>query len=410
MSSLEITEIKRLVDKKIDHLAQRIKEISHTIYENPELGLSEFKAVDLLTKELESYGYSIERNLAGLSTAFKASKGNLGEPTVGLIAEYDALPDLGHACGHNIISASAVGAAMGLADFLDNTGGRVVVFGTPNEEGATAEGGKLTDIESQVRGKVKMVESGIFKDIDAVMEIHPYVKTTLTPDFLALIPVKISFTGKPAHAAAAPEMGVNALEAIILTFNSINSLRQHLRSDTRIHGIITEGGEAPNIVPEKTSALFYLRASDKKYLEEVLMKVKKCAEGASIATGAILDFHPSSYSLSNMINNNTLCKLFKKNLIELGMEIDELDRHEHLGSSDIGNVSYVVPAIQPLIAVGEKDIAIHSREFGKATISKKGDQSLILATKALAFTFLDLMADKEIFHKIKMEHKASFQV
>ncbi|MGB6680918.1 MAG: amidohydrolase, partial [Candidatus Bathyarchaeia archaeon] len=144
-------------------------------------------------------------------------------------------------------------------------------------------------------------------------------------------------------------------------------------------------------------------------LEEVLMKVKKCAEGASIATGAILDFHPSSYSLTNMINNKTLCKFFEKNLIELGMEIDELERHEHLGSSDIGNVSYVVPAIQPLIAVGEKDIAIHSREFGKATISKKGDQSLILATKALAFTFLDLMVDKEIFHKIKMEHKASFQ-
>ncbi|WP_455368820.1 M20 family metallopeptidase [[Eubacterium] cellulosolvens] len=410
MSPLEITEAKRLVDKKIENLSQHIIEISHTIYQNPELGLSEFKAADLLTKELESHGYSIERNVAGLSTAFKASKGNLGTPTIGLIAEYDALPDLGHACGHNIISASAVGAAIGLADFLDNTGGRVVVFGTPNEEGATAEGEKLSDIESQVRGKVKMVESGSFKGIDAVMEIHPYVKTTLTPDFLALIPVKISFTGKPAHAAAAPEMGINALEALILTFNSINSLRQHLRSDARIHGIITEGGEAPNIIPEKSSALFYLRASDKKYLEHVLMKVKKCAEGASIATGAKLDFHQSSYSLANMINNNTLCKFFEKNLIELGMAVDELDRHEHLGSSDIGNVSYIVPAIQPLIAVGEKDIAIHSREFGKATISKKGDQSLILATKALAFTFLDLMADKEIFRKIKMEHEKSIQV
>lgn len=410
MSSLEITEIKRLVDKKIEYLSQHIKEISHTIYDNPELGLSEFKAVDLLTKELESYGYSIERNVADLPTAFKASKGNIGEPAVGLIAEYDALPDLGHACGHNIISASAIGAAMSLSEFLDDTGGRIVVFGTPNEEGATAEGKKLIDIESQVRGKVKMVESGSFKGIDVVMEIHPYVKTTLTPDFLALIPVKISFTGKPAHAAAAPEMGINALEAVILTFNSINSLRQHLRSDARIHGIITEGGEAPNIVPERASALFYLRAADKKYLEEVLMKVKKCAEGASIATGAKLDFHQSSYSLANMINNKTLCKFFEKNLIKLGMEIDELDRHEHLGSSDIGNVSYVVPAIQPLIAVGEKDIAIHSREFGKATISQKGDQSLILATKALAFTFLDLMANKEIFRKIKMEHKTSIQV
>jgi amidohydrolase len=407
MSSLEINKIKKLVDKKIDHLAKRIIEISHIIYENPELGLSEFKAVDLLTKELESHGYSIKRNVAGLPTAFKASKGNLGEPTVGLIAEYDALPDLGHACGHNIISASAVGAAMGLSDFLDKSGGRIVVFGTPNEEGSTAEGGKLVDIESQVRGKVKMVESGSFKDTDVVMEIHPYIKTTLSPDFLALIPVKISFTGKPAHAAAAPEMGVNALEAIILTFNSINSLRQHLRSDTRIHGIITEGGEAPNIVPEKASALFYLRAADKKYLDEVLMKVQKCAEGAGIATGAKLDFNPSSYSLANMINNETLCKFFEKNLIELGLGIDELDRHEHLGSSDIGNVSYVVPSIQPLIAVGEKDIAIHSREFGKATISKKGDQSLILATKALAFTFLDLIANKDIFRKIKMEHKAS---
>jgi len=407
MPSWDVALTKRLVSERIDVLKPKILQISHFIFENPELGLSEFKASELLTTELGRHGFSVEMGVAGLATAFKASKGKTGEPTIGLIAEYDALAALGHACGHNIIAASAVGAALGLAEFLEETRGRLVVFGTPNEEGSTAEGKGLIDPESQVRGKVKMVEAGCFNEIDAAMMIHPYVKTTLTPEFLALTPLRISFKGKPAHSAASPEKGINALDAVILTFNAINSLRQHMRSDVRIHGIVTEGGEAPNIVPEKASALFYLRASDKKYLNEVLNRVKGCAEGAALATGATLDFRPSPYSLANMLTNSVLCGIFEKNLGELGETVDQMEKHEHLGSSDIGNVSQIIPTIHPLVAVGPRNLAIHSHEFAKAAISESGDRALILAAKAMAFTCVDLFADREIFSQMRKELHAS---
>ncbi|MCX6659631.1 MAG: M20 family metallopeptidase [Candidatus Bathyarchaeota archaeon] len=407
MPSWDVALTKRLVSERIEVLKPKILQISHFIFENPELGLSEFKASELLSTELRRHGFSVEMGVAGLPTAFKASKGKTGEPAIGLIAEYDALAALGHACGHNIIAASAVGAALGLAEFLEETRGRLVVFGTPNEEGSTAEGKGLIEPESQVRGKVKMVEAGCFNDIDAAMMIHPYVKTTLTPEFLALTPLRIAFKGKPAHAAAAPEKGINALDAVILTFNAINALRQHIRSDVRIHGIVTEGGEAPNIVPEKASALFYLRASDKKYLDEVLKRVKGCAEGSALATGATLDFRPSPYSLANMLTNSVLCRIFEKNLGELGETVDQMEKHEHLGSSDIGNVSQIIPTIHPLVAVGPRNLAIHSHEFAKAAISESGDRALILAAKAMAFTCVDLFADREIFSQMRKELHAS---
>ncbi|MEM3004126.1 MAG: M20 family metallopeptidase [Candidatus Bathyarchaeia archaeon] len=409
MTRQNLSKTKTLVSRKIDSIAPWIKEISHTLFRNPELGLAEHKAVALLTSELEKNGFNVERGVAGLSTAFKASKGKAGEPAVGLIAEYDALPEIGHACGHNIIAASALGAAVGLSDLLEEVGGRIVVVGTPNEEGAVASGRGLTDLESQIRGKVKMVAEGAFNDIDAVIEIHPYTKTTLDASFLALRPVKIAFTGRPAHAAAAPEKGINALDAVILTFDGINALRQHLRSDARIHGIITEGGEAPNIIPERASALFYLRASDNNYLDEVLIKVRRCAEGAALATGASLSFQESSYALSNMLSNSILSKIFRENLSCLGERVEGLEQHEHLGSSDIGNVSQVVPTIHPLIRVGLNDLAIHSREFAEASVSESGDRALILASKAIAFTCLDLFAKKELFTEMRMELRRSIQ-
>ena len=409
MMSFDVAATKKLVGNRIDSLTPKIVEISHKIFDNPELGLSEFKAAELLAAELAESGFHIERNVAGLPTAFKASKGKIGNPAIGLIAEYDALPKLGHACGHNIIAASAVGAAMGLSELLNNVDGRIIVFGTPNEEGSTAAGKGLTDLESQVRGKIEMVKAGSFNDVDAVMEIHPYVKTTMTARFLALIPVKISFIGKPAHAAAAPEKGVNALDAVIQTYNGINALRQYLRSDVRIHGIITEGGEAPNIVSEKASALFYLRALDERYLDEVLTKVRRCAEGAALAAGAILDFRPSSYSLSNMLTNSILSETFEKNLRELGEPVEGLDDHEQLGSSDIGNVSWVVPAIHPLIAVGPRSVAIHSHEFANLTISESGNRALIIAAKSMALTCIDLFANKDMFEKMKMEHSKAVE-
>jgi amidohydrolase len=409
MITWDLSKTKMLVGGKIESISPWIKEISHTLSRNPELGLAEHKAVTLLTSELEKNGFTVERDVAGLPTAFKASKGKAGEPTVGLIAEYDALPEIGHACGHNIIAASALGAAVGLSDFLEEVGGRIVVVGTPNEEGAVAGGRGLTDLESQIRGKVKMVAEGAFNDIDAVIEVHPYTKTTLDASFLALTPVKVAFTGRPAHAAAAPEKGINALDAVILTFDGINALRQHLRSDARIHGIITEGGEAPNIIPERASALFYLRAADKNYLDEVLNKVRRCAEGAALATGASLSFQKSSYTLSNMLSNSILSKIFKENLSCLGERLEALEQHEHLGSSDIGNVSQVVPTIHPLIRIGSKDLTIHSREFAEASASESGDRALILASKAIAFTCLDLFAQKELFNEMRMELQKSVQ-
>ncbi|HBM79408.1 MAG TPA: amidohydrolase [Clostridiaceae bacterium] len=361
--------------------------ISKYIYENPETGFKEFKAQDILTKTLGKYGFSVEKNFIGLGTEFKATFGS-GSPSIAYLCEYDALPGIGHGCGHNLIATMGLGAAVGLSKVINGIGGKVVVFGTPAEETSGA--------------KVTMVEKGAFKDIDAAIIVHPSDSTHQSGTSLAIDAIEFTFIGKPAHAAANPENGINALNACIETFNMINALRQHVKSDVRIHGIIAEGGVAANIVPERAVARFYVRALDRSYLNEVVEKVKNCARAAAMAVGAKIEIRNYELSYDNMITNNSLSAIFTRNLKECGVtDIKGSDRS--MGSIDMGNVSHVVPSIHPYIKICREGIAGHTREFAQATVEKLAGENIIKAACAMALTGYDLITDKNLLSEVKEE-------
>jgi len=384
------SELRQQVVQEVDRLRDRLVEISRTIHGNPELGLKEYKSSELLAGELEKHGFVVERKVAGMDTAFKATfKGGQGGPTIALLAEYDALPEIGHACGHNLIATIALGAGLALSKVMSRLKGDVVVLGTPDEEGSG--------------GKVTMMESGFLKDIDAAMIVHPSSKTQVIADILAISSVEIRFKGKAAHASSSPDKGINALDAVIQTFNGINALRQHVRSDVRIHGIITDGGKRPNIVPETAAAFFFVRAADRKYKDKILRRVKKCAQGAAAATGAKLEFIVRPRALDDMKNNMTMAKLFEKNLKVLGEKVRAPDPKAGKGSTDMGNVSYVVPSIHPSIAIGPRKLAGHSREFAEASVSERGHEAMLVAAKAMALTSVDLFTDEALMKKVKRE-------
>jgi len=384
------SELRQQVLQEVDRLRDRLVEISRTIHSNPELGLKEYKSSELLAGELEKNGFVVERKVAGMDTAFKATfKGKQGGPTIALLAEYDALPEIGHACGHNLIATIALGAGLALSKAMSRLKGDVVVLGTPDEEGSG--------------GKVTMMESGLLRDIDAAMIVHPSSKTQVIADILAISSVEIRFKGKAAHASSSPDKGINALDAVIQTFNGINALRQHVRSDVRIHGIITDGGKRPNIVPETAAAFFFVRAADRKYKDKILRRVKKCAQGAAAATGAKLEFIVRPRALDDMKNNMTMAKLFEKNLKVLGEKVQAPDPKAGKGSTDMGNVSYVVPSIHPSIAIGPRKLAGHSREFAEVSVSERGHEAMLVAAKAMALTSVDLFADETLMKKVKQE-------
>jgi len=384
------TELHQEIAQELDQLKDRLVRVSTAIHENPELGLKEYKSSELLCSELEKDGFEVERKIAGMDTAFRATlKGKPGGSTIALLAEYDALPEIGHACGHNLIATITLGAALAFRKVISQLKGTLVVLGTPDEEGTG--------------GKVTMIEHGFFKDVDAAMIVHPSNKTQALADILAISSLEIKFKGKASHAAASPEKGINALDAVIQTFNGINALRQHVRSDVRIHGIITDGGKRPNIVPETAAASFFVRAADRKYKNQMLKRVKKCAQGAAAATGAKLEFVVRPRGLDDMKNNATLAKTFGKYLRALGEKVQAPDPKAGKGSTDMGNVSYVVPSLHPSIAIGPKTLAGHSREFAVASVSERGHQAMLNAAKAMALTALDLFSDSSLMEKVKRD-------
>jgi amidohydrolase len=308
-----------------------------------------------------------------------------------LLAEYDALPKIGHGCGHNIIGVSAVGAAVASKSIIDQLGGSIVVMGTPGEEG--------------LGGKIDMVKAEAFKEIDVAMIVHPNTRNMPTEEALACSTLEVEFFGRPAHAAGQPHRGINALDAMILAFTSINSLRQHIRGDARIHGIITDGGEAPNIVPAHSAAVFLVRALDYDYLAELKDKVLNCFTGASIASGARLEYRWRDRTYAPMKNNMILAGLFKKNLESLGRQVEAFDPRFGLGSTDMGNVSQVVPSIHATIAIAPSEVLIHTPEFAAVAASQAGHKGLLDAAKAMAMTVADIfqpgMLDKinQEFHR-----------
>ncbi|MQY55379.1 MAG: amidohydrolase [Dehalococcoidia bacterium] len=374
----------------VDAHREELKELSLRIHQNPELGFHEVKASGWLTEYLERNGFKVEKGICQLATAFRGSYGS-GKPTIALLAEYDALPKVGHACGHNIIATAAVGAAVALRGAIDEAGGSVVVIGTPAEE--------------LYGGKVIMAERGAFENIDAAMIVHPSVADMSSIKALACMGLEVEFKGKAAHAAAYPQEGVNALEAMIQAFSGINSLRQHIREQARIHGIITQGGEAANIVPAYTAGNFLVRAEDKTYLDELREKVLNCFKAASLATGARLEYKWMAY-YAPLKTNFALAEVFSKNMETLGRNLGP-PSETALGSSDVGNVSALLPTIHPMVAIAPLDVLLHSPEFAAAAATAEGNRGLFDGAKALAMTVVDLLGQPEIMARIKEEFFAS---
>ena len=373
---------------RIDELSEELWELALKIHKNPEIGFEEHKAAAWLTQALEEGSFRVERGVGGLETAFRAVHPAENEgPSLAVLAEYDALPQLGHACGHNLIATIAVGAALGLAPFKSDLPGRLIVLGTPAEEG----GG----------GKVILVREGLFGDVDAAMMVHPSSRNLVERGSLAITEVEISFRGKAAHASSHPHKGINALDAVIQTFNGLNALRQHIRDGARIHGIITDGGERPNIVPEHASAAFYVRALENEYRDELLEKLRHCAEGAALATGAELSFRAVGMSYKGIRPNHAMAQTFARHVEALGYTI--VKPRGGLGSTDMGNVSWEVPAIHPYIQIIEEGVPGHSREFAEAACSERGREAMLLAAKAVAATCLDLWTDQDLYRQAREE-------
>ncbi|HDC92493.1 MAG TPA: M20 family peptidase [Candidatus Acetothermia bacterium] len=386
--TMDLSQVKTEVWKRIDEIADEIWDIALKIHENPELGFEEHKAAAWLTAALEKGGFQVERGVGGMETAFVAVHPTQAEgPAVAFLAEYDALPELGHACGHNIIAAIALGAGLGLAPFKETLPGKLMVIGTPAEEG----GG----------GKIKLIDAGIFSDVDVAMMVHPADRTLVERGSLSITEVKIEFHGKPAHASGSPEEGINALDAVIQTFVGLNALRQHIRDGARIHGIITHGGTKPNIVPEYAAALFYVRDIDDDYKEELVEKLRKCAEGAALATGAKLTFTRVGHEYKSMRPNHHLAQSFRKNIEELGFEIDP--PKGGMGSTDMGDVSQVVPAIHPYIKIAPTGTPGHSHEFAQAARSEEARKGMIAAAKALAAVALELWLVPGFYEEVRRE-------
>ena len=397
---MDIEKLKASVIKEVDAKQSQLKELSLKIHANPELGFKEVKAAGWLTDYLEKNDFSVERGICELPTAFRASYGK-GKPVVGIIAEYDALPGVGHACGHNLICTMSVGAGIAAKLAVDQIGGSVVVVGTPAEE--------------IWGGKSLMADRGGFDNLDTAMMVHPGVAdviNTRTNDegSLAAWPLEVEFFGKEAHAAAKPEEGINALEAMLLSFTAINSLRQHIQSSARIHGVITDGGQAVNVVPGHTAAAFLIRAEDMKYLEELKQRVLNCFIGAATATGARFEYKWTEAYYAPFLNNLTLARLFKPNMEALGRKVLPArpgKASAGRGSTDMGNVSQVVPAISGTVAIASKGVAGHSPEMAEAAASETGIKGMLDSAKTLAMTAVDLLADTEMVTKAKKEFQAA---
>ncbi len=385
--------IKEKAGARIEDYRESLVSLSTKIHSDPELGHMEFNACKVVVAELEMHGFKVETGVAGMETAFIARKGK-GSPKIGILAEYDALPGIGHACGHNLIAGSAVGAVIGLSELdLDAT---IIVFGTPAEEGVVQNAG----------GKVVMIEE--VKEADACVMIHAgstwgsYGTTNARESFL------VEFHGKSSHAGAAPEKGINALEGIILTYQGINALRQHLHRDIRIHGIIKHGGDSPNTIPDYASAHLYVRAPTMPMLDETYGKVKSIIKGAELATGATSKITQVANTYANKIPNKVLSDLYRLNVGLEGIEFpEELTPKVSGASTDFGNISQEMPALSAYINIG--DVVLHSPSGTEGTATEKAHEAMMIGAKALAYTAIDLISSPKLLEEAKTEHKRKLE-
>ncbi|MBD2865171.1 M20 family metallopeptidase [Paenibacillus oceani] len=381
--------MKQTIWNTIEHHADALKEIALFIGEHPELGHEEVLACGKLTDKLRQHGFRVETGILGLDTAFIAMyESDKPGPTVAFLCEYDALPGLGHACGHHLICTMGIGAAIGLKSAIDTTGGTIRVYGTPAEETKGA--------------KVPMAEAGLFDDVDLALMAHPFHRYEQSGSSLAMDALQFEYYGKSAHAAANPQDGVNALDAVLLLFNSLNALRQQLESHTRIHGVITDGGKAPNIIPDYACAQFYVRSANRPYTDETVRKVIRCAEGAALQTGCTLKTSNYEYSYDELRTNEPLSEAFTANLHELGIAADRVFSGQDHGSLDLGNVSRRCPAIHPFVQVVDEPFMLHTPEFRDHAMMNRALDGMILGAKALAGTAYDAVATPGMLERIRL--------
>ena len=362
--------------------AERLVALSHRIHAHPELGFEEVQSSGWVAGLLSDAGFDVRTGVCDLPTAFSATRAS-GSLHVGLCAEYDSLPGIGHACGHNIIAASAVGAAMGLAAVADEVGVTVRVLGTPAEEVGNAG------------GKILMLERGAFDGLHAAMMIHPAPFDVATPNLIASAMFDVHYTGKAAHSAAFPEVGINALDAFTVAQAAIGLLRQHIRGTDRIHGIITHGGDAPNIVPARTSGRFMVRSRRLEDLEELRPRVYRCFEAGALATGATLELTGGDAPYAEVVHDDALVAFYRRNAESLGRGfLDSGPAVERAAAStDMGNVSRVVPSIHPLIGINSFPAVNHQPEFAAHCITQAADRALVEGAIAMAWTAIDMATD-----------------
>jgi amidohydrolase len=379
-------DAKAAARERIEGARERLLELSHRIHAEPELGMEEEKACAWLSDELTGAGFAVERGVGGLDTAFSARSGP-GPFRVVVCAEYDALPEIGHACGHNIIAAISVGAGLGLAAVADDVGVEVTVLGTPAEESGA--------------GKIILLEQGAFDGAHAAMMVHPTPFDVARMPIIAVNQLNVQYFGKEAHASAFPELGVNAADAMVVAQTAIGLLRQHLRATDRVHGIVTHGGDAPNVVPSHTEGTWLVRAHDLGELAEVEAKVMRCFEAGALATGARLEVVPEHPPYAEMHHDPALSSLYRANAEALGRSFLDLgDDERTAGSTDMGNVSLAVPSIHPSIGIDSLPAVNHQPEFTAQCVTPVADKALLDGAIAMAWTVIDAVADEQLRERL----------
>jgi amidohydrolase len=380
---MERESLKATACAEVDRWADRLVGVSRQIHDHPELAYEELLAHDVLVQALDDAGMAPEPSVYGVRTAFRAAAGGEG-PAVAVLCEYDALPGIGHACGHNVIAAAGLGAGLALAGLAREGAGRVVVMGTPAEEGG---GGKIT-----------LARRGAFAGVDAAMMIHPADADLLRMDCIAIQQAQVDYAGKAAHAAAAPHEGRNALDAAVLGYMNVAALRQHIEPTDRVHGIFRDGGQAPNIVPEHASMEWLVRSANLATLEPLRRRVEACWEAGAAASGCTCRHRVLARPYADMVDNGVIAGLYARNADALGRPVKAAgtDGQRVVGSTDMGNVSYVAPSIHPLIRVSPPGVSIHTHDFAAHAVGPMGDEAVIVGAKALAMTIADLWADREL--------------
>ena len=390
----DLESVKQRLAAEIDKRAEVLIEASHELHAHPELCYEEHFAHDLLTGMLDAERIDVDRHAFDLDTAFIARVGREG-PTIAVLCEYDALPGIGHACGHNIIGTAGLGAGIAAATLAEELGGRVVILGTPAEEG----GG----------GKELLVQRGALEGVDAAMMVHPAGADLSRMDVIAIHQMKVRYHGQAAHAAAFPHKGRNALDAAVLGYINVAALRQHIRPNERIHGIISNGGDKPNIVPRFAAAEWYVRSPTLTSLERLKPRFLACLEAGAQAAGCEMEIEWQDPAYADMVDNATMLDLYRANIGSTGRTVIEPreDGPQVVGSTDMGNVSYVVPSIHPMIKAAPVHVSIHTPEFTEYAVSEDGDKAVVDGAKAMAMTIADLWLQPDVLARAKDEHARS---